>query len=63
VAGGLYGEQPSLTNLDGNKNLIRTVDFREVYATVLEGWLRKVPAAEVLGTKAADGLHPVGFLR
>ncbi len=63
VAGGLYGEQPSLTNLDGNKNLIRTVDFREVYATVLDGWLQKVPAAEVLGTKPSDGLHPVGFLR
>ncbi|MGH9010414.1 MAG: DUF1501 domain-containing protein, partial [Acidimicrobiia bacterium] len=63
VAGGLYGEQPSLTNLDNNKNLIRTVDFREVYATVLDGWLRRVPAAEVLGTKPADGLHPVGFLR
>ena len=63
VAGGLYGEQPSLTELDKNKNLIRTVDFREVYATVLDGWFRKVPAAEVLGTKPADGLHPVGFLR
>ena len=63
VAGGLYGEQPSLTQLDGNKNLIRTVDFREVYSTVLDGWLRRVPAAEILGTKPADGLHPVGFLR
>ena len=63
VAGGLYGEQPSLTSLDNNKNLIRTVDYREVYATVLDGWLRKVPAAEVLGTKPSDGLHPVGFLR
>jgi uncharacterized protein (DUF1501 family) len=63
VAGGLYGEQPSLTNLDNNKNLIRTVDFREVYSTILDGWLRKVPAAEVLATKPADGLHPLGFLR
>jgi uncharacterized protein (DUF1501 family) len=63
VAGGLYGEQPSLTALDGNKNLLRTVDFREVYSTVLDGWLRRVPAAEVLGTRPADGLHPVGFLR
>ena len=63
VAGGLYGEQPSLTALDKNKNLIRTVDFREVYATVLDDWFGKVPAAEVLGTKPADGLHPVGFLR
>ena len=63
VAGGLYGEQPSLTQLDQNKNLIRTVDFREVYATVLDGWFRKVPAAEVLGTKPADGVAPIGFLR
>ena len=63
VAGGLYGEQPSLTALDKNKNLIRTVDFREVYATVLDRWLAKVPAAEILGTRPSDGLHPVGFLR
>jgi uncharacterized protein (DUF1501 family) len=63
VAGGLYGAQPSLTALDNNKNLIRTVDFREVYSTVLDGWLQKVPAAEVLGTKPGDGLHPIGFLR
>ncbi len=65
VAGGLYGEQPSLdtAKLDGNKNLVRSVDFREVYSTVLDGWLRRVPAAEILGTKPADGLHPVGFLR
>jgi uncharacterized protein (DUF1501 family) len=65
VAGGLHGEQPSLATakLDGNKNLVRTVDFREVYATVLDGWLRQVPASEVLGTKPSDGLHPVGFLR
>ena len=62
VAGGLYGEQPSLVNLDANKNLIRTVDFREVYSTVLDGWLRRVPAADVLGTPSS-GLHPVGFLR
>ncbi len=63
VAGGLYGEQPSLTDLDDNKNLIRTVDFREVYGTILDGWFRKVPSAGVLGTKPADALQPVGFLR
>jgi uncharacterized protein (DUF1501 family) len=63
VAGGLYGAQPSLTQLDGNKNLVRTVDFREVYSTVLDGWLQRVPAREVLGTRPSDGLHPVGFLR
>ena len=39
VHGGLYGEAPSLTNLDENGNLIFTTDFRSVYATVLEGVL------------------------
>jgi uncharacterized protein (DUF1501 family) len=63
VAGGLYGEQPSLTALDNNRNLIRTVDFREVYSTILDRWMAKVPAADVLGTRPADGLHPVEFLR
>lgn len=39
VHGGLYGEQPSLTRLDDNGNLIHNVDYRSVYATVLEGVL------------------------
>jgi uncharacterized protein (DUF1501 family) len=40
VQGGIYGDYPSLTNLDGNGDLIHTVDFRQVYATVLEDWLQ-----------------------
>ena len=36
VAGGFYGDQPSLTRLDENGNLVFEIDFRSVYATVLE---------------------------
>ena len=36
VTGGFYGDQPSLTNLDENGNLRFEIDFRSVYATVLE---------------------------
>ena len=36
VAGGFYGDQPSLTRLDQNGNLVFEIDFRSVYATVLE---------------------------
>lgn len=36
VKGGFYGEEPSLTRLDANGNLVFNVDFRSVYATVLE---------------------------
>ena len=48
VWGGLHGQQPSLTSLDQNGNLVRTVDFRQVYATVLDQWL-EADAKQLLG--------------
>ena len=38
VRGGLYGAPPALDRLYGNGNLPFAVDFREIYATVLERW-------------------------
>ena len=38
VAGGLYGQAPQLAQLDGNGNLPMSVDFRQIYATVLGPW-------------------------
>jgi uncharacterized protein (DUF1501 family) len=38
VKGGVYGEHPSLTDLD-NGDLKYAIDFRSVYETVLERWL------------------------
>ncbi|MEE8519516.1 MAG: DUF1501 domain-containing protein, partial [Dehalococcoidia bacterium] len=49
VSGGLYGAPSSLADLD-NGNLKFTTDFRQVYATVLEGWLG-APAELVLGER------------
>jgi len=46
VKPGLYGKQPSLTKLDKG-DLIYNVDFRNVYATVLENWL-KTPSGNIL---------------
>ena len=46
VKGGLYGQYPSLTDLDQG-DLKHTVDFRGVYASVIEGWL-KTPAKPIL---------------
>jgi uncharacterized protein (DUF1501 family) len=48
VAGGLYGEQPSLARLSGDGNTGFSVDFRSVYATALERWWN-VPSAGPLG--------------
>lgn len=36
---GFVGTQPNLQNLDNTGNLIYSVDFRRIYATVLEYWL------------------------
>ena len=47
VKGGLYGEAPRLDRLEGG-NLVHAVDFRSLYATVLERWWG-VPAAGPLG--------------
>jgi uncharacterized protein (DUF1501 family) len=38
IKGGLYGPVPALDRLDGNGNLPFAIDFRTLYATVLERW-------------------------
>jgi uncharacterized protein (DUF1501 family) len=48
VQGGLYGTAPSLSNLVLGDNLETTVDFRRVYASLIDGWLGVDPA-RVLG--------------
>jgi uncharacterized protein (DUF1501 family) len=58
VAGGFYGEQPSLDRLGGDGNTGYALDFRSVYATVLERWWN-MPSAATLGGKFA----PIGFLQ
>ena len=39
VKGGLYGQQPSLANMRRWDRVQHTVDFRSMYASVLDGWL------------------------
>ncbi|MDW8328870.1 MAG: DUF1501 domain-containing protein [Candidatus Bipolaricaulota bacterium] len=50
VKGGLHGEHPSLRKLDDNGDLIYSVDFRSVYATILEDWLG-ADAQTILGKR------------
>lgn len=49
--GGLYGQRPSLIDLDDGDPKF-TTDFRRVYATLLERWLER-PAAAILGDQYA----------
>lgn len=50
VKPGVHGQHPSLTDLQagGGGSLKHTVDFRSLYATLLEKWL-KIPSEPVLG--------------
>jgi uncharacterized protein (DUF1501 family) len=57
VKGGLAGTYPSLAKL-GEGDLIHTVDFRAVYATLLEKWLG-CDVEKVLGEK----IKPLDFLK
>jgi uncharacterized protein (DUF1501 family) len=48
VRGGHYGKAPSLVELTAGDNLMYTTDFRQVYATAIEGWLQQSSASQVL---------------
>ncbi|SEA79201.1 DUF1501 domain-containing protein [Paraburkholderia sartisoli] len=58
VRGGLHGVPPVLTRLDGNGNLPVSVDFREMYATVLASWWGLDPAIVL-----RDRFAPLPLLR
>jgi uncharacterized protein (DUF1501 family) len=52
VRGGLVGQYPSLTDLDSRGNLHPNVDFRSVYATILDTWMRASSTAILGGSFA-----------
>ncbi|MEP7271107.1 MAG: DUF1501 domain-containing protein [Acidobacteriota bacterium] len=59
VKGGVYGDDPSLTDLRAG-NLKYKIDFREVYASVIQGWFGNSAAetAQVLN----GNYNTIGFL-
>ena len=58
VAGGLYGDAPDLGALAGDGNPRHALDFRAIYATILDQWWA-IDSRDTLGGKFA----PVAFLR
>jgi uncharacterized protein (DUF1501 family) len=58
VRPGLHGPNPDLRNLDGEGDPRHALDFRRVYAAVLDRWLG-CPSADVLGGR----FEPLPILR
>jgi uncharacterized protein (DUF1501 family) len=58
IRAGVVGATPSLLDLDIEGDLKWSIDFRRVYATLLDQWLG-LPAAEALG----GSFEPVRILR
>lgn len=52
VKGGIYGDHPSLTDLD-HGDLKYHIDFRSVYSTVLARWLGRNPSDVITGNFGA----------
>ena len=46
---GIYNELPNLSNLDNNGDIKYTIDFRSIYASILDNWL-EVNDRTVLGS-------------
>ena len=57
VRGGFYGSMPPLNSPDRHGNLSTTVDFRQVYETVIDRWLA-ADGSSVVGQSFGD----LGFL-
>jgi uncharacterized protein (DUF1501 family) len=53
VAGGLYGEAADLSHLSGDGNPRHAIDFRSIYATVLDRWWKVDSHAALNGRFAA----------
>ena len=64
VKGGMYGAQPALdtAHLDPYGNMVRQIEYREMYITILDNWMQGATSAQVLNHQAGDGLTPVAFL-
>lgn len=60
VTQGIFGEPPGLNSLDANGNLKYTVDFRSVYATVLDRWIGASSREVLGGSYGAQRFLPAG---
>ncbi len=55
MKGGVYGEHPSLDDLD-NGDVKFTTDFRSVYATIVEKWLGRPTQGIIAGAFPTMGM-------
>jgi len=54
---GLFNAAPDLTKLDKNGDLVHEIDFRSIYANIMEKWL-EVRSEDLLG----QAIRPVSII-
>ena len=59
VNGGIYGNNPDLTDLDNNGDLKFQYDFKELYASVLRQWFGVMPSSTALILKGEWNTLPL----
>jgi len=45
VDGGMYGDAPSITDVDANGNLKWSTDFRQIYSSIMRQWFSMEPSS------------------
>jgi len=59
---GILGEDPDMNDVDNNGNLKYSVDFRSIYATILESWLCLDPVGvDMILGDSFDRIDGIGF--
>jgi hypothetical protein len=62
VASGVYGNKPNLENLDSNADLPWDIDYRQVYASILNSWF-DMPLEDARTVLGDDSLAPINIIK
>ena len=57
--GSIFGGEPDLSNLDSNQNLLHTVDYRQIYASLMTEWFGHSP--EIVQSTFSQNFNPLGI--
>ena len=60
LAGGIFGGDPDLVNLDNNENLLHNIDYRQVYSSLITEWFGY--GNEIVSNVFSQNFDPLGII-